>query len=100
MGDSMRTPCWKCGKPMVRTSAAVELFGNLLWLVNVSAMVCWPCACALLTPAGTAKVQRTIAGMKALGLRWWGKFEPTRIEILDPSDGTKLSMNLASSRRP
>lgn len=85
---------------MVRTSAAVELFGNLLWLVNVSAMVCWPCACGLLTPAGTAKMQRTLARMKAMGLRWWGKVEPTRIEILDRSDGTKLSMNLASSRRP
>ena len=96
----MPTPCWKCGKPMVRTSAAVELFGSLLWLVNVSAMVCWPCTCALLTPAGTEKVQRTLAGMKALSLRWRGKLEPTRIEILDRSDGTRLSMNLTSLRRP
>ena len=40
-----------------------------------------------------------VAGIKALGLVSQVKFKPNRIEILDRSDGTRLSMTLASATR-
>lgn len=92
------TACWKCGKPMARASAAVQFWENV-WLPRVGAMVCRPCVCAQLTPAGKAKVDRTVAGVKAMGLVAWTRFEPSQIEILDRSDGTKMTVRLTSARR-
>lgn len=83
---------------MKPTSASVEFWENV-WLPRVRAAVCWPCNCAQLTPAGKAKVDRTVAGIKALGLVSQVKFKPNRIEILDRSDGTRLSMSLTSPAR-